>query len=290
VDLISGADDKLLKVLRKNVSNRKYTVLEAVCMRGDESRFDAEIVVNRIRGYNSGALCFFIRDVTDRKLAEKELEQANEKLVEAEKMQARLDTLSTIYHQLNNPLQILTCLTELDDNKEYKKQLGRIVTVLDQLRKQGSLEAIVSEEGETLYDIPVERELVECDAKRILIVDDEEVLRKMFANSLSTAYPDLTIDTAGEGNEAIELFGKHRHGLVVMDVHMPVMSGEEAFEQIKELCDRKGLKLPPFIFCTGFTVSEGLKAIIGDETYHTCLAKPLTISALVEAVKKHVSA
>jgi PAS domain S-box-containing protein len=125
VDLISGADMELLKLVRKNVSNKKFTILEAVCVRGDETRFDAEIVANRLGGQKQ--LAFFVRDVTLRRQAEAELQTANERLVEAEKIQARLDTLSTLFHNLNNPLQILTCMAEMDENPEYKKQLTRIV-------------------------------------------------------------------------------------------------------------------------------------------------------------------
>ena len=64
VQLISGADERLLTVIRDNVSNRKYTVLEAVCVTGDDSRFHAEIVVNRL---DDEHLCFFMRDITSRK-------------------------------------------------------------------------------------------------------------------------------------------------------------------------------------------------------------------------------
>lgn len=84
VDMISGADEKLLKMLRKNVvDNSKYAIVEAVCVCNDGSRFNAEIVINRLRRQEQSGLYFFIRDATERKQAEKELKKANAKPVEA---------------------------------------------------------------------------------------------------------------------------------------------------------------------------------------------------------------
>lgn len=57
----------------------------------------------------------------------------------------RLDTISTLFYELNNPLQILICMA--DKNKEYKKQLDRIVSVLYQLREHETLKTIVDKEG-----------------------------------------------------------------------------------------------------------------------------------------------
>jgi len=270
------------------VDNKRFTVLEAVCLRADETRFYAEIVVNKLRGKRQKALCILIRDVTERKTAEEELRQANEKLIDAEKVQARLDTLSTLFYAVNNPLQILMCMAELDANKEYKKQVARIIEVIGQLRKETTLEAITDEQGGTRYDIPEQRELLPNDKSRILVVDDERMLRDMFVKSLSVVFPNLTIDTAADGREARDLFAQHRYGLIVMDLSMPVMNGEEAFQEIKHLCQEKAWVLPPVIFCTGFVVSENLQETVGDQSYHYCLTKPLEMADLVKLIQERL--
>lgn len=289
VNLISGADDQLLKILAKNVDDKKYTVLEAICVRGDETRFPVEIVVNRLRGHEKSVLYFFIRDESLRKDAEEELMLANEKLIEGEKLQARLDTLSTLFYELNNPLQILTCMAELDKNKEYKKQLNRIVAVLDQLREQGSLERVLDDVGGTRYEIAGTKELGECDSSKILVVDDEKMLRKMFVTALKAKFPDMEIDSAGDGRKARDLFNEDHHAFIMMDSSMPVMNGEEAFMEIKAICERDSLRLPHFIFCTGFVIGDTLQEIIGDGSYHTCLKKPLTIDELAKTVQRLIS-
>ncbi|MDI6774153.1 MAG: PAS domain S-box protein [Verrucomicrobiota bacterium] len=247
-ELVSGADEKLLDVIRENADNRRFTVLEAVCLRADGTRFFAEIVINRLRGRQQKSLCIFARDVTERRRAEENLKHANERLVDAEKIQARLDTVSTLIHAINNPLQILMCMAELDQNREHKKQVDRIVEVIVQLRRQESLDTVPDEESGARYDIPAPKELLACDMGRILVVDDEQMLRDIFLKSLSAAFPGLVIETASDGQEARDIFEKNRPGIIIMDLSMPVMNGEESYRQINSLCGTNGWLLPAFIF------------------------------------------
>lgn len=287
LDLISGSDERLLEMVRRNSTDQKFTVLEAVCLTGDGSRFNSEIVVNQMRRARPN-LVFFIRDVSRRKQAEEDLRMANEKLVEAEKIQARVDTLSTLFYELNNPLQILTCMAEIDKNDEYKKQLERVVSVLDKLRKQESLEAVRTDDGGVKYDIPADKELQACDSKRLMVVDDEKVLRDMFVNALTLTFPGLSIDAASNGQDAVKMFTQKRQAIIIMDVSMPVMNGETAYLEIKAECERQGLKSPSVIFCTGFVISETLAEIVGDGSVNACLEKPLTMANLIGTVKKHL--
>jgi DNA-binding NarL/FixJ family response regulator len=69
-------------------------------------------------------------------------------------------------------------------------------------------------------------------AVRVVIADDQEVVRAGFAALLNTQ-PDLTvIGTAADGAEAIRLCRERRPDLVLMDVRMPEMDGIEATRQI----------------------------------------------------------
>ena len=288
-NLIAGADKDLLRVLQENISEKRFTLLEAVCVRADETRFHAEIVVNKINITSRDNLCFFIRDISDRKEAEAQLSEANEKLVEAERMQSRLDTLATLYHELNNPMQIMMCMAELDSNPEYRKQLARIMSIIEQLRSEEPMDAIVDEDGVARYAIREEKTLEDGDPQRILIVDDEELLRRMFEATISQAIPYLQIDAVASGAEAIELYKKHHHSLVIMDISMPKMSGEEAFSLINTVSEEKKWKPPRFVFCTGFVVSDTIHGIIGDGSVHACLKKPLAMSDLVNAVQTRLA-
>jgi len=290
--LIYGAE-QLKKAFSNQAGNRKYAVVEAVCLRLDGSRFFAEIVVTRLHEHTGKSFGFFIRDVSARKEAERNLKEASEQLVASEKDQARLDTISTLFYEFNNPLQILVSMAEMDSNKEYKKQLDRIINVLNQLYSQGSLETVTTSDGSTRYNISmagdIQGELTECDSKRILIADDEPMVRKVYVDAISKLLPDLKVDVADNGNLAVEIFAEKKHGLVILDIYMPVMNGEDAYKAIKHFCEESRVKLPPFIFCTGYIVSGFVTDVVGDGKYHACLKKPFSADDMINAIKKSLS-
>lgn len=69
------------------------------------------------------------------------------------------------------------------------------------------------------------------DAKKILLADDEWHLRLM----ISTLIKEMGLIVVGEaanGEEAIALFRETRPDLVLMDVNMPIKTGDEALREI----------------------------------------------------------
>jgi len=70
----------------------------------------------------------------------------------------------------------------------------------------------------------------------VLIVDDEKPARELIKMKLdwSKLGFDL-IDEARDGEEALELYAKKRHNIVVTDIQMPVMDGLQLIEKIKEI-------------------------------------------------------
>lgn len=102
VALISGATDALLQTINTNLENRKYTLVEARCKRADGTSFAAEIAVNQVDLDARGELCFFIRDITVRQLAQHALEDAVERLQAHDR--ARMEFVSNMSHELRTPL------------------------------------------------------------------------------------------------------------------------------------------------------------------------------------------
>ncbi|ABS05680.1 DNA-binding NarL/FixJ family response regulator [Kineococcus radiotolerans] len=67
-----------------------------------------------------------------------------------------------------------------------------------------------------------------AEALRVLVCDDQELVRAGFATILD-AQPDLeVVGEAGDGRAAVDLALRLRPDVVVMDVRMPVMDGVEA--------------------------------------------------------------
>ncbi|RMG19444.1 MAG: response regulator [Deltaproteobacteria bacterium] len=116
--------------------------------------------------------------------------------------------------------------------------------------------------------------------KRILIVEDDEAIRKMEERILDAA--GYKVATAGDAEEAWQLLEKEAPpDLCILDVMMPGQSGLELSKEIKA---REELKAVPIIFVTARadaeSMNEGFKA--GGILY---LSKPFTSGKLLAMVK-----
>ena len=77
--------------------------------------------------------------------------------------------------------------------------------------------------------------------KRILLAEDEEVLRMLVVDTLEDE--DYIIDEAANGGEAMELFQNHSYDLVILDYMMPVYTGLEVIKQIRNTETEKHSKI-----------------------------------------------
>jgi DNA-binding NarL/FixJ family response regulator len=82
-------------------------------------------------------------------------------------------------------------------------------------------------------------------ARKILIVDDHEVLREGMRTLITKSRSHLTVcGEASNGQEAVDLAQQLKPDVIVMDITMPGMSGLEATVKIHEL----GIMIPILIF------------------------------------------
>jgi len=70
-------------------------------------------------------------------------------------------------------------------------------------------------------------------ALRVLLVDDHQIVREGLATLLGEQQDMEIVGQAGDGREAIDLASLLEPDVVVMDVTMPGMAGDEATRQIK---------------------------------------------------------
>ncbi|MFB8241480.1 response regulator [Kitasatospora purpeofusca] len=91
------------------------------------------------------------------------------------------------------------------------------------------------------------------DATRVLVVDDQVLLRGSF-RILVENEPGLTaVGEAGDGAEAVELARVHRPDVVLMDVRMPAMDGIEATRRICGSPETAGVRV---LILTTFDLDE----------------------------------
>jgi DNA-binding NarL/FixJ family response regulator len=94
---------------------------------------------------------------------------------------------------------------------------------------------------------------------RVLVADDQDLLRGSFRVLIDTA-PDLvTIGEAGTGLEAIELARRERPDVVLMDVRMPRMDGIEATRHICGSPETAGVRV---LILTTFDLDEYVYAAL----------------------------
>lgn len=68
---------------------------------------------------------------------------------------------------------------------------------------------------------------------RILVIDDDESVRKAFELALEEG--DHEVDTAASGMEGVEKVRSGRYGLIFLDLKMPGMDGIETLREIRKL-------------------------------------------------------
>ena len=138
-------------------------------------------------------------------------------------------------------------------------------------------------------DSPVMHPSVACDERRALVVDDQDAVARLFKMIVSDAFPNLSVDVAGNGKEALSCFEQAHHGLLILDIQMPVMDGEVAFEEISRLCESRNWDMPSVIFCTGFTPSDNVRAFVQTAPDHGILRKPVQDITLVDTVRSRIN-
>ncbi|MER5422652.1 response regulator transcription factor [Streptosporangium roseum] len=94
---------------------------------------------------------------------------------------------------------------------------------------------------------------------RVLVADDQALLRGSFRVLVDTA-PDLTtVGEAGTGAEAVGLARSERPDVVLMDVRMPEMDGIEATRRICGSADTAGVRV---LMLTTFDLDEYVYAAL----------------------------
>jgi PAS domain S-box-containing protein len=112
----------------------------------------------------------------------------------------------------------------------------------------------------------------------ILVVDDEEMIRKLARNILEQS--GYTVIVAENGEQAIRIFREvaGQISAVLLDMTMPVMSGEKTLEQLRGI--NPGVRV---LLSSGFSEIEALERFPG-KAVQGFVQKPYTAAHLVEKI------
>lgn len=115
---------------------------------------------------------------------------------------------------------------------------------------------------------------------RILVIDDEEKIRKVLTIHLTAEGYEVV--TAANGFEALRDMEKIKPDLIITDIVMPKVSGLEFTQALKNKVETRGI---PIIVISAFSDKETVEAArkLGAAKF---LAKPFETKNLLDVVKK----
>jgi DNA-binding response OmpR family regulator len=118
------------------------------------------------------------------------------------------------------------------------------------------------------------------DLKAILVVDDDRELATALQWIL--AEENYLVDVAFDGEEAILKVKTHQYDIVICDLKMPRLRGDEFYLRIREL--RPELA-DHFIFITAYALETGVAKFLNNHEVKY-LVKPLAVQGLIDCVKE----
>jgi CheY-like chemotaxis protein len=201
--------------------------------------------------------------------------------------------LSKATSELNNLLQIISGTSSLMENggqnpEDSEKYFAMMRTSIERAEKVAA--DLAEQAGGTSQKFAMHPELAAFmrnkktpDATKskqsILLVDDEQMELTLIKRVLVEA--GYSVVTAQSGFECLDLFRRRPHTfeLVLLDLTMPFMDGEETFLRLREI--RSDM---PVLLCTGFIQEERLKRLMA-AGLAGFLRKPIAPGEIVGVVR-----
>ncbi len=123
--------------------------------------------------------------------------------------------------------------------------------------------------------------------KQILVVDDNRVNQKVVGTFLKKMGHDVLF--ADNGKQAVDMYIPGKYGLILMDLQMPVMDGEEAVKNIRSIESKSKFDIhTPIIALTANTTKDSKKRCrdIGMDAY---MSKPVKKDALAQTIQLFIN-
>ena len=112
---------------------------------------------------------------------------------------------------------------------------------------------------------------------KILIVDDNEALRKLFCKMLE----EFDVLEACNGKEGVNIYKKHKPDIVIMDILMPEMDGIIATREI--------LKFDPKAKIAALTAYSSYTNKMLEAGALEVMNKPIAKEKLIQKIEEHLS-
>jgi two-component system cell cycle sensor histidine kinase/response regulator CckA len=177
-----------------------------------------------------------------------------------------LSIVNEIVNMFSGTIHILT------KQSTAKEQGGTSMAVYFPILEAQSTESLPSDKGKQAE--------LSRGTGTILVVDDEQPVRNVL--SLSLEHLGYTVTCASSGSEALEIYknSNKTYDLVILDMLMPNMTGDQTFFLLKELDPKVKVLL-----ISGYSSQEAVSSVL-DNGGLGIIQKPFTISDLATRVRQ----
>lgn len=209
------------------------------------------------------------------------------KLLAAERSETTGQVAADVRAELSEPLNEIiaevTRLLQSDLEPEAMRQrLRKIIEDVDLVKRSlravtepVSIRGLVPEGSDTIRAL---------EGKRVLIADDEDIIRETISDVLSKGGA-ITV-MARDGEEAVAMIQAQQFDMVLSDIKMPYKSGYEVFAAANEVQDHC-----PVILITGFGYDPEHSIVrASGEGLAGVLFKPFKVEQLLEMIDKALTA
>ena len=119
------------------------------------------------------------------------------------------------------------------------------------------------------------------NSRKILIVDDDEILREMLQEQLSL-HEEFEVRDVENGTEALKAIEEDHYDLVLLDVDMPDMDGRE----VCKIMRRRGYKGPVIMLTAKDSEADTILGL--DSGANDYVTKPFRLPVLLARMRAHL--
>jgi signal transduction histidine kinase/ActR/RegA family two-component response regulator len=125
---------------------------------------------------------------------------------------------------------------------------------------------------------------LDCAGKRILVVDDEDLILELVREALRNN--GCQLDMVSDGQSALQRLRQQDYDLTLCDWRMPGMNGQELYQQVRS---ENATAATRFVFMTGDVMNQKTQEFL-KQTGNLCLAKPFSVDEFRAAIGEFLKA
>ena len=200
-------------------------------------------------------------------------------------------------HQVLTQMRFVVVLTDRAEGATRLDYPDSVLVRSNPMRRSAFLKGVAFAAGRASPDVEMEAELpslrerevprleeAEARGELVLVAEDNRINQEVILRQLNLL--GYAAEVAGDGQEALELWGQKKYGLLLTDCHMPEMDGFALTRAIREAEQEKERRFPIVAITANALKGEADRCLeAGMDDY---LAKPVRLSELKQVLSRRL--